>query len=207
MTKLLHAGFYRLKKNKVLGGCLLAIITYELFVLLSQYHSMIKEGYEYTLDPLYFNFLALIGILTSILVSLFIGTDYHDGTIRNKLICGASRTSVYLSNFITMASCGIFLVLMGYAVALGLGLPLFGSFEMPVSAVLALSLISILFTLAYVSIFHMVSMTSSSKTTSAVCCILLAFALFFIAIVLFNSLAQPEYIEPVSYTHLTLPTT
>ena len=31
MTKLLHAGFYRLKKNKVLGGCLLAIITYELF--------------------------------------------------------------------------------------------------------------------------------------------------------------------------------
>ena len=114
---------------------------------------MIKEGYEYTLDPLYFNFLALIRILTSILVSLFIGTDYHDGTIRNKLICGASRTSVYLSNFITMASCGIFLVLMGYAVALGLGLPLFGSFEMPVSAVLALSLISILFTLAYVSIF------------------------------------------------------
>ena len=58
MTKLLHAGFYRLKKNKVLGGCLLAIITYELFVLLSQYHSMIKEGYEYTLDPPYFNFLA-----------------------------------------------------------------------------------------------------------------------------------------------------
>lgn len=198
MTKLLHAGFYRLKKNKVLGGCLLAIITYELFVLLSQYHSMIKEGYEYTLDPLYFNFLALIGILSSILVSLFIGTDYHDGTIRNKLICGASRSSVYLSNFILMASCGIFLVLMGYAVALGLGLPLFGSFEMPVSAVLALSLISILFTLAYVSIFHMVSMTSSSKTTSAVCCILLAFALFFIAIVLFNSLAQPEYIEQLS---------
>ena len=171
MTKLLHAGFYRLKKNKVLGGCLLAIITYELFVLLSQYHSMIKEGYEYTLDPLYFNFLALIGILSSILVSLFIGTDYHDGTIRNKLICGASRSSVYLSNFILMASCGIFCVLTGYAVALGLGLPLFGSFEMPVSAVLALSLISILFTLAYVSIFHMVSMTCSSKTTSAVCCL------------------------------------
>lgn len=198
MTKLLHAGFYRLKKNKVLGGCLLAIWSYELFVLLSQYHSMIKEGYEYTLDPLYFNFLVLIGILSSILVSLFIGTDYHDGTIRNKLICGASRSSVYLSNFILMASCGIFCVLTGYAVALGLGLPLFGSFEMPVSAVLALSLISILFTLAYVSIFHMVSMTCSSKTTSAVCCILLAFALFFIAIMLFNSLAQPEYIEQLS---------
>ena len=97
-----------------------------------------------------------------------------------------------------MASCGIFCVLTGYAVALGLGLPLFGSFEMPVSAVLALSLISILFTLAYVSIFHMVSMTCSSKTTSAVCCILLAFALFFIAIMLFNSLAQPEYIEQLS---------
>lgn len=198
MTRLLHAGFYRLKKNKVLGGCLLAIITYELFVLLSQYRSMIKEGYEYTLDPLYFNFLALIGILTSILVSLFIGTDYHDGTIRNKLICGASRTSVYLSNFIMMASCGIFCVLTGYAVALGLGLPLFGSFEMPVSAVLALSLISILFTLAYVSIFHMVSMTCSSKTTSAVCCILLAFALLFIASMLLSSLAQPEYIEQLS---------
>ena len=69
---------------------------------------------------------------------------------------------------------------------------------MPVSAVLALSLISILFTLAYVSIFHMVSMTCSSKTTSAVCCTLLAFALLFIASMLLSSLAQPEYIEQLS---------
>lgn len=109
MTRLLHAGFYRLKRNKVFGGCLLVITLYNLFILLSQYHSMVEDGYEYTLDPLYFNFLALIGILISLLVSLFIGTDYHDGTIRNKLICGLSRTSVYLSNFILMAVCGIIL--------------------------------------------------------------------------------------------------
>ena len=135
MTRLLHAGFYRLKRNKVFGGCLLVITLYNLFILLSQYHSMVEDGYEYTLDPLYFNFLALIGILISLLVSLFIGTDYHDGTIRNKLICGLSRTSVYLSNFILMAVCGIILLLAGYALGLALGIPLFGPFEMPPAGV------------------------------------------------------------------------
>ena len=198
MTRLLHAGFYRLKRNKVFGGCLLVITLYNLFILLSQYHSMVEDGYEYTLDPLYFNFLALIGILISLLVSLFIGTDYHDGTIRNKLICGLSRTSVYLSNFILMAVCGIILLLAGYALGLALGIPLFGPFEMPPAGVFTLSLISILFTLSYISIFHMVSMTSSNKTTSAVCCILLAFALLFIAIFLLNALSQPQYIEQLS---------
>ena len=144
MTRLLHAGFYRLKRNKVFGGCLLVIMIYNLFILLSQYHSMVEDGYEYTLDPLYFNFLALIGILISLLVSLFIGTDYHDGTFRNKLICGLSRTSVYLSNFILMAVCGIILLLAGYALGLALGIPLFGPFEMPPAGVFTLSLISIL---------------------------------------------------------------
>ena len=172
-------------------------ITYELFVLLSQYHSMIKEGYEYTLDPLYLTS-CINRILTSILVSLFIGTDYHDGTIRNKLICGASRSSVYLSNFILMASCGIVCVLTGYAVALGLGLPLFSSFE--IAGFRSFGTESYQYFVHACLCLYFSHGKHDKLQQNNLCCMLYftCICTFFIAIVLFNSLAQPEYIEQLS---------
>ena len=45
--------------------------------------------------------LQVVGILISIFYSLFLGTEYNDGTIRNKLIVGHKRETIYLASFIT----------------------------------------------------------------------------------------------------------
>ena len=52
----------------------------------------------------------------------------------------------------------------------------------------------ILLVLSYVSIFHMISMLSSSKTTSAVVCILAAVFMMVFAGIIFSKLSQPEMI-------------
>ena len=41
-----------------------------------------------------------MGLVAAILTSMFIGSEYSDGTIRNKLVVGHSRMRIYLANLI-----------------------------------------------------------------------------------------------------------
>lgn len=198
MSKLLYSGFYRLRKNKALAICLAVSILYTLVVYITQYQNMIQEGTDYPLEPLFFNFLSLTGILVSVFASLFVGTEYSDGTIRNKLISGLPRREIYLSNFVLCTLAATVIVLASYAIGCAVGIPLFGTFEMPLPALLIRCLIGLLSTLAYISVFNMIAMLSSSKTASAVLCILLSFGILFIAAQFFNSLSQPEYIQQLA---------
>lgn len=59
-----------------------------------------KFGYEATLDNFFFDYATYILVLGAIFCSLFIGTEYSDGTIRNKLIMGYSRQKIYCANLI-----------------------------------------------------------------------------------------------------------
>lgn len=195
MNNLLHAGFFRLKKNKTLYGCLLFILAYNLFVFISQYINMKKTDCDYYLDPLFFNFLMITGILTSITVSLFIGTEYQDGTIRNKLISGLSRSKIYLSNFTLSLLAALSFVAFGYLTSIALGIPLFGSFRMPTDMLIPRILLGILHVVTYVAIFNLITMLCSNKTYAAVICILLTFFIIFASSFVLNSLSQPESIE------------
>ncbi len=93
MRKLLSANFSRLFKTKAfwlgMGAMVLA------FFIIHRPHS----------SPLYFEktffqYTLLIGFFVAIFTALFIGTDYHDGTIRNKIILGHPRQALYISNLI-----------------------------------------------------------------------------------------------------------
>ena len=66
--------------------------------------------------------------------------------------------------------------------------------EMPALTMLQNCVAGILLVLSYVSIFHMISMLSSSKTTSAVVCILAAVFMMVFAGIVFSKLSQPEMI-------------
>ena len=102
----------------------------------------------------------------SVFVRLYVGTDYHDGTLRNKLISGLSRNDIYLSNLCISYLIGILSVLFAYLVGAASGISLFGMFEMPAKQMILTGIVGILLNLAYISIFNMISMLSSSKTLS-----------------------------------------
>lgn len=199
MSNLLSAGFVRLRKNKVFYVALGVILVYCVLIYISQYIEMQKYaeayGMDYKLDPLFVNFMMILGITEAVFVSLFTGTEYSDGTIRNKLVIGNLRSTIYLSNLIVSIVAGISLIVVGYMAGVILGMPLFGTFQTPLPQTLFYLLIGILAGISYAAIFHIISMLSSSKATSAVVCLLVGFGMMFLGAYILVSLEQPEMIE------------
>lgn len=199
MSNLLSAGFVRLRKNKVFYAALGVILVYCVLIYISQYMEMQKYGetygLDYRLDPLFVNFLVILGITEAVFVSLFTGTEYSDGTIRNKLVIGNQRSTIYLSNLIVSITAGMSMVIIGYVTGIVLGMPLFGGFRTPLWQTVFYLLIGVLAGISYAAVFYLISMLSSSKATSAVICLLVGFGMMFLGAYVLVSLAQPEMIE------------
>ena len=154
MNKLFRAGLYRLRKNKGAYACVIIPPIYSVCLMFSQYMQMKESGANYLLDPFLFHFLLVMGVLLSVFVSLYVGTEYHDGTLRNKLISGSSRNAVYGSNLWISFLVGTCSVLLAYTAGFAAGIPMFGVIEMPALTMLQNCVAGILLVLSYVSIFY-----------------------------------------------------
>jgi len=108
LIKLLNAGFTRLRKNKLFWLLTLFSIVLALFMIYFRYNDM--KAYEDTVavEQLMFNYSTIIGIVMSIFTSLFLGVEYSDGAIRNKISIGHKRVNIYLSNFIVTTITSLF---------------------------------------------------------------------------------------------------
>lgn len=104
MSKLLSAGFIRLRKDKIFWIALIFMFGAGVFFPVMRYIDMQKSGYINNIDNGFFACALFIGVVMAVFCSLFIGTEYSDGTIRNKVVIGQKRTSIYLSNLIICSS-------------------------------------------------------------------------------------------------------
>lgn len=165
-----------------------------IFMVVDDYRSAQEFGWATSLDSELFKYAAFIGILAGELIPLFFGTEYSDGAIRNKLIVGQSRLSIYFANLITgFAAC----VLCSAAYILGcvgLGIPLLGWFTQSPALLFTALLGALLMTAAFCAVFTFVTMNCSKKSTSVVICLLGVFAAFIGAIVIHSMLEAPEFI-------------
>ena len=103
MNKLLSANFMRLKKEKVFW-----ILFFFMFALGIIFPTIIKideirTGIINDIDNVFGQYALFMGIIIAVFCSFFVGQEYSDGTIRNKIISGKKRTDIYLANFITSA--------------------------------------------------------------------------------------------------------
>lgn len=191
MNKLLSANFARLKKSKCFWACLLFLVGYTSLIQISTWYSKVKYDLIATPDYGMVNFFVVAGITQAIFCSLFLGTEYSDGTIRNKLIVGHSRPSIYLANLITCSAGGILMSLAGLAAGAITGLPLLGGFAAPLS-LLATILTEFLLVTAYSALFTLLAMSCQSKAAVAVINLLLAFLLLFAGAYINARLNEPE---------------
>lgn len=77
-------------------------MTIAFMVLLESFLGILILGQEsIRMDILLFMSLQIIGIVTSVFLSLFLGTEYNDGTIRNKIVVGHKRSHIYLASLVT----------------------------------------------------------------------------------------------------------
>ena len=192
MRNLLRANFSRLWRDKLfwvmLGGvaALLAVIT------LNNYFDDLRAGYTSTADAWLFHSPLMLSFAMAAFVPLHLGTEFSDGTIRNKLMVGCRRGSIYLANFVTMTAAGWMAILVGEAVALGLGLALFAAPEMSAAGCLILLGGSALTVAAFSALYTLIAMLVTSRAASSVVCLLLSFSMVLGAASLFNRLAEPE---------------
>lgn len=202
MRNLLSAGFSRLWKNKVFWLGFAAMFICSVLLMLNagrMQTANVEYGYSYRLDDFYFNFAPVVGIVCAVFTGLFLGTEYSDGTIRNKLIIGHKRSAVYLSN---LTVCFIATLIMESACLIGglMGIPIMGKWEIGISNVLLFVLIIILMTAALTAICTFVGMVSSNKAATAVISLLLMLGLLILASVIYNSLCEPELMSGVVMT-------
>lgn len=203
MIKLLHAGFLRLRKNRLFWLLTVFSIGLALLMIYGGYSDMKKYGETIETEQLMLNYGTVIGIVIAIFASLFLGTEYSDGAIRNKISVGHKRIHIYVSNFIITTMTSLFSYLLFAAVVSLIGIPVFGRVTMPVSGLLAKLGCIFVTVIAYSGIFTFLAMVISNKAINAIVSIVLGFAFMMTALTCFNVIAQPRFIEAASVTEDT----
>ena len=198
MIKLLNAGFTRLRKNKLFW--LLTVFSFglALFMIYTQYSDMKKFGRVIEVEQLMLNYSTIVGIAIAIFTSLFLGVEYSDGAIRNKISIGHKRTNIYLSNLIIVTITSLFSYIVFLVIVASIGIPLFGTITLPISKLLMLLGCIFVTIIAYTGIFTFLAMIISNKTITAVVSIMLAFGMMMNAMICFNKLEAPKTIQQAS---------
>lgn len=193
MNKLLAANFLRLKKSKCFWLTMVFMAGAGVFFPVIRYVVMQQEGgYINTLETAFFPSVIFIGFLTALLCGLFIGTEYSDGAIRNKIIVGRKRSDIYLANLITCGAGSVAMYLAFFIPCLAIGIPLLDFFVTPVKIVALYVLAAWLAGLAFTAIYTMVTMLGQNKAVTAVTCVLLAVLLLISGIYMNKRLTAPE---------------
>lgn len=191
MRRLLYANCSRLYGSKAFRVTLILMLCLEgilSLLLLSQDSTRI--------DLALFVSIQGIGSIISVSLSLFYGTEYSDGTIRNKLIVGHKRTDIYLAGFLS-GGMGITMlymlwILVGMLFAVIMQIPVTITFKCVVSGC-----IGWLACISYCAIYNMIGMLSSSKAKTAIICILSAFCLMFGGLLCYSLARQGLLSEPM----------
>lgn len=195
MNRLLHSNLLRLKKEISFWGSAILLLLYSAAAAFNQYSVMKKYNFAIELDLQVFTFLIPLILVMPVFYSLFIGTEYSDGTIRNKLVVGNKRQHIYLASFFTCMLSGIFLYLITFLFTCIIGTPLFGFLIRTPAQFLPFFADGLLLCIASSSIYNMIAYTNCNKTHTAIICILTAFGMLFLSNMLLQCLTQPEMSE------------
>lgn len=195
MRKLISANIFRLKRSKAFWFVALAMFAwgataYTMFHINAT--NMGIEGAQH--NSYFFNGILCLGTAITVFCSFFVGSECGEGTIRNKLVVGHSRRSIYISNFVTAGIAGILFMIAYWAGAMLIGLPTQGIIVITgVEKLIQGILCSFMVAVVYASIYCFVAMADSNKIRSTVIGLGLSLFLFVGGFATLNGLNQPEY--------------
>ena len=197
MYKLLKANFFRLVKNKIFWGIVIITILIASFILFNtilNHQGETKEG----IDNILVMYIHFIGIFIAIFTSLFVGTEYSDGALRNKIVIGHSRKHIYFANMITSIVVGICIELIYMLVITIVGIPTLGTLQMTTEKFLFIMLDIVFIIIAYASIFTCITLLCSDITVSTVACIILVLVMLVVSMALSSTANATKYYESYS---------
>ncbi|WP_304579317.1 ABC transporter permease subunit [Acutalibacter muris] len=196
MRNLLQANLFRLFRSWVFWGAMLVMVGGALTICIGAYHDMVlynEPGYIEPLDKTLFRAEQVLGITVAIVVSLFVGTEYSGGAIRNKLVVGKSRITVYLAGYLACAGVVLLLFLVSSLAALALGSVLFSAPSAAPGTIMTAFFVGAMTCLLYAAVFYFIAVICGSRVWAAIFSILLAVALLMAASELSQALEQGPY--------------
>ena len=194
MAKLLRANLSRLWKSRIFYIGLAFMLLLNVFLVLDGWNYG-RQDYPEPLEDMLFQNCIIIGFVSAVVVGMFLGTEYSDGTIRNKIAVGHTRASIYLANLIVCAAASALLLVISLALGFGLGSFLLDPLGLPMKVLLLYTCIGLLTTVSFASIYTLVAMLSPSKASGAVLCLVLALVLLFATSAVEGTLTEPEMVQ------------
>lgn len=204
MSRLFTSTFFRMLKKIVFWILLICMFIYGVYSA-SNFASEVSAGFA--IDGCVFDFVPFMGLVAAIFISLFVGSEYSDGTIRNKLVVGHSRMQIYLANLIVCAFACV-LISLAYIAGIIVVNNSKGGELLTETNVITMCLISSLFvSVAFASIMTMLAMLNTNKAGNVVVSMILALVLLVSSSYIYQRLGEPEiYDNYVSVNEAGIPT-
>lgn len=191
MSKLLSANIRRLFKSRLFILVTLGVFLFSAYVMSSTIIADKKYDLASVLEYRYYDTLPYAGLILSAFISLFIGMELSDGTIRNKITVGHTRIEIYFANLIT---CSVAATAFFAAWALGglVGVPYFGTWSTGITSNLITLAVSYFSMLALTAIFNILAHLFQSRAGGAVAAIFLSIFIIYAGSYFYGSLNEPE---------------
>ena len=200
MNRLLTANFARLWRSRIFYVLEIFMIGYSVMIYTDTYITVHKNHKEYeNWNLFFFNEMLFIGVALAIFISLYIGVEYSNGTIRNKLSAGHSRLHIYIANLLTCYAAGIIACITYSVTSAILGLVLIGKETVGGLWKPAQGMIVVLFILmAYAAIFVLISMSDMNTVRATVVSLMLSFVILCAGLYVCQYLSMTATIERVT---------
>ena len=189
MRKLITASFSRLWKEKLFW------LVFAFMSIGSVCYNWI--GYNEINNPqiyvedILFCMLPVSSFVFALFISMRLGTEFEEHTIRNKLIVGYSRTQVYFSEYLTCMAASVILLAVMLLCSGLFGLFLSLEFLSDWTDISFLVFGCVLMALVFSAMFVGISMNVGSKAASLVASIVFLFAILLLASFCINALEEP----------------
>lgn len=177
MRKLLCANFRRLWRSIWFWLCLFATVCWTMFAFGAECYDLIVGGQGLgtgVADAVVFDSIQPLSFIMAVFVSMFIGAEYSNKTIRNKIIVGHAKIKVYLSNYIVCVIGALIFYLTYFAIFILGGILILGPLGFPQETLIGF-LCGILGTAARVAVYVWIAMLIMSKSASIVAAICVSY--------------------------------
>lgn len=199
MSRLIYANMVRMIKSKIFWISEIFLTGYSIFAYAMAAVNIRNLGMATDGWTVYFfNEMLFIHVVMAVLIPFFIGVEYSDGTVRNKISVGHKRTDIYLANVIVCYAAGAVQFFTYSAVS-----ALSALFFVGKPALTSMGQIpwrvgcSLIVILVYTALYSLVAMLDSNKTRAVVVELLIAFIFVILVSQIYKDLQEQERTDRV----------
>ena len=198
MRKLITASFSRLWKEKLFWLVFAFMSIGSVCCNWLNYNEVINP--QIYLEDVLFSMLPMSCFVFALFISMRLGTEFEEHTIRNKLVVGYHRTQVYFAEYITCMVASIILLGIMLLFSMSFGLLLSLEFQSDWYELVFLLFCCAMIVSVFSAIYVGISMNVGSKAISLVVSIVFVFAILLLASFCINALEE----EPTAYSNITI---